>query len=242
VNHTLAPRDRLIVALDVESFDATRALVADLAPHVGWFKIGPVMFTREGPRVCELVTSSHAKLFLDLKFHDIPNTVQGAVKSALEMGADMVTLHASGGPTMLSAARAAAEEAGRPDAILVAVTVLTHLTPAEFNATFGAARPVTESVVALARIAHEGNMSGVVASAQELPAIRAAMGRDFVVVTPGIRLPDAKQDDQTRVVTPEQAVRDGADYLVVGRPIIAAKDPVAACNDVLARMTSAIVS
>jgi orotidine-5'-phosphate decarboxylase len=143
---------------------------------------------------------------------------------------------------MLSAARAAAEEAGKPDAILVAVTVLTHLSPAEFNATFASTRPVEESVVALARVAREGNMSGVVASAQELPAIRRAMGRDFVVVTPGIRLPDAGKDDQTRVVTPEQAVRDGADYLVVGRPIIAAKDPVAACHDVLARMTSSIVS
>jgi orotidine-5'-phosphate decarboxylase len=228
------------VALDVDSFDAARTLVSSLSPHAGWFKIGPVMFTREGPRVCDLVTKSGAKLFLDLKFHDIPNTVQGAVKSALALGAEMITLHASGGPTMLSAARAAAEEAGKRDALLVAVTVLTHLTPAEFNATFASTRPIEDSVVALARVAREGNMSGVVASAQELPAIRQAMGRDFVVVTPGIRLPDAKQDDQTRVVTPEQAVRDGADYLVVGRPIIAAKDPVAACRDVLARMQSAV--
>jgi orotidine-5'-phosphate decarboxylase len=162
------------------------------------------------------------------------------VKGALAMGAQMITLHASGGPTMLSAARAAAEEAGQPDAILVAVTVLTHLSPAEFNATLASTRPVEESVVALARVAKEGNMSGVVASARELPAIKRAMGRDFVVVTPGIRLPDAKQDDQTRVVTPEQAVRDGADYLVVGRPIIAAKDPLAACRDVIARMESGV--
>jgi len=237
-----ASQQRLIVALDVDSLDAARALVASLSPYVGWFKIGPVMFTREGPRVCEVVTNSSARLFLDLKFHDIPNTVEGAVKSALALGAEMITLHASGGPTMLSAARAAAGEAGKPDAILVAVTVLTHLSPAEFNATFASTRPVEESVVALARVAREGKMSGVVASAQELPAIRRAMGTDFVVVTPGIRLPDAKQDDQTRVVTPEQAVRDGADYIVVGRPIIAAKDPVAACNDVLARMASATVS
>jgi orotidine-5'-phosphate decarboxylase len=233
-------KQRLIVALDVDSFDDARALVALLGDHVGWFKIGPVLFTREGPRVCELVKKSGARLFLDLKFHDIPNTVRGAVKSALALGADMMTLHASGGPTMLSAGRTAAEESGRADAILVAVTVLTHLSPAEFNATFASTRPVAESVVALARVAREGRMSGVVASAQELPAIRQAMGRDFVVVTPGIRLPDAKQDDQTRVVTPEQAVRDGADYLVVGRPIIAAKDPVAACRDVLERMQSAV--
>ena len=237
---TAAAKQRLIVALDVESFDEARTLIAALGGSVGWFKIGPVLFMREGPRVCELVRNSGSRLFLDLKFHDIPNTVQGAVKGALAMGADMITLHASGGPTMLSAARAAAEQAGRPEAILVAVTVLTHLSPAEFNATFASTRPVEESVVALARVAREGNMSGVVASARELPAIKHALGKDFVVVTPGIRLPDAKLDDQTRVVTPEQAMRDGADYLVVGRPIIAAKDPVAACHDVLARMQSAV--
>jgi orotidine-5'-phosphate decarboxylase len=233
-------KQRLIVALDVDSFDDARALVAVLGDQVGWFKIGPVLFTREGPRVLDVVKKSGARLFLDLKFHDIPNTVQGAVKNALAMGADMITLHASGGPTMLSAARTAAEESGRPDAILVAVTVLTHLSPAEFNATFGSTRPVAESVVALARVAKEGRMSGVVASAQELPAIKQALGRDFIVVTPGIRLPDARKDDQTRVVTPEQAVRDGADYLVVGRPIIGAKDPVAACREVLERMQSAV--
>src|SRR5262249_59950380 len=112
----------------------------------------------------------------------------------------------------------------------------------EYNATYGTSRPVAESVVALARVAREGRMSGVVASAQELPAIKQAMGRDFVVVTPGIRLPDAKQDDQTRVVTPEQAGRDGADYLVVGRPIIGARDPVAACREVLDRMQSAVAT
>jgi len=233
---TTQPSDRLIVALDVDSYDAARVLVASLGAHVGWFKIGPVLFTREGPRVLELVKKSGARLFLDLKFHDIPNTVQGAVRNAVAMGVDMMTLHASGGPTMLSAARAAAEQAGKPDTILVAVTVLTHLSPAEFNATYGSTRSVAESVVALANVAKEGRMSGVVASAQELPAIKRAMGRDFVVVTPGIRLPDAKQDDQTRVVTPEQAIRDGADYLVVGRPITAARDPVAACREILARM------
>ncbi len=240
MNSTLAPKERLIVALDVDSYDEARALAAALSAHAGWFKIGPVLFTREGPRVCELVRDSGARLFLDLKLHDIPNTVQGAVKNALAIGAEMITLHASGGPTMLSAARTAAVDAGRPEAILVAVTVLTHLTPGEFNATFASTRTVVESVVALARVALEGRMSGVVASAQELPAIRAAMGKGFVVVTPGIRLPDATKDDQTRVVTPDQAIRDGADYLVVGRPIIAAKDPVAACRDVLSRMQSAV--
>jgi len=231
--------DRLIVALDVDSLDAARALVASLSPHAGWFKIGSVLFTREGPRVCTLVKESGAKLFLDLKYHDIPNTVAGAVKNALALGADMITLHASGGPTMLRAARTAADEAGRSDVVLVAVTVLTHLDEREFNATFGVGRKVEESVLAFARVAHEGGMTGVVASAQELPAIKRAMGKNFVVVTPGIRLPDAGKDDQTRVVTPEQAIRDGADYLVVGRPIIAAKDPAAAARAVVDRMQTA---
>ena len=230
------PRDRLIVALDVDTHAAASSLVASLAPHVGWFKIGSVLFTREGPRVCGLVKDSGARLFLDLKYHDIPNTVAGAVRNALALGADMITLHASGGPTMLRAACNAADESGRRDVVLVAVTVLTHLDEPELNAVFGTQAPVEERVLALARVAREGGVTGVVASAHELPAIKRAMGKDFVVVTPGIRLPDAKQDDQTRVVTPEQAIRDGADYIVVGRPIIAAKDPAAAARGILQRM------
>jgi len=232
----LRASSRLIVALDVDSHAAASALVASLSPHVGWFKIGSVLFTREGPPVCALVKDSGARLFLDLKYHDIPNTVAGAVRNALALGADMITLHASGGPTMLRAARDAANEAGRGDVILVAVTVLTHLDEKEMNAVFGAKERVEDRVLALARVAREGGMTGVVASALELPAIKRAMGNDFVVVTPGIRLPDAKQDDQARVVTPEQAIKAGADYIVVGRPIIAAKDPAAAARGIVARM------
>ncbi len=233
---TRSPSDRLIVALDVDSHDAARDLVHALSPHAGWFKIGSVLFTREGPRVCRLVREAGARLFLDLKFHDIPNTVQGAVTNAFAIGADMITLHASGGPTMLRAAREAADSSGRDDAILVAVTVLTHLDAGELAQVSGGERPVEDTVVSLARIARDAGMSGVVASARELPAIRRALGRECVVVTPGIRLPDSGRDDQTRVVTPEQAIRDGADYLVVGRPIIAAADPIAACRDILSRM------
>lgn len=226
--------ERLIVALDVDSAAAARALVEELSPHAGWFKVGSVLFTREGPGICEDIKQAGAKLFLDLKFHDIPNTVQGAVKNAVAIGADMLTLHASGGPTMLRAAR----EAAGGDVILVAVTVLTHLSEAEWNGTFHSKRPVEETVVSLAQTARDAGMNGVVASARELPAIKRALGKECVVVTPGIRLPDAGKDDQTRVVTPGRAVRDGADYLVVGRPIIAAADPVAACRAVLADMAS----
>lgn len=226
--------ERLIVALDVDSAAAARALVETLSPHAGWFKVGSVLFTREGPGICEDIKQAGAKLFLDLKFHDIPNTVQGAVKNAVAIGADMLTLHASGGPTMLRAAR----EAAGGGVILVAVTVLTHLSEAEWNGTFQSKRPVEETVVSLAQTARDAGMNGVVASARELPAIKRALGKECVVVTPGIRLPDAGKDDQTRVVTPGQAVRDGADYLVVGRPIIAAADPVAACRAVLADMAT----
>lgn len=231
--------DRLIVAIDVDSLAAARALIGTLASRVRWFKIGSELFTREGPAAARLVKESGAKLFLDLKYHDIPNQVQGSVRSALALGADLLTLHASGGPAMLRAARQAADEANRKDAILVAVTVLTHFSESEFNSIFATTRALEASVLALARVAREGGMNGVVASARELPAIKRELGNDFFVVTPGIRLPNAGKDDQTRVVTPDQAIRDGADFIVVGRPITAAADPIAACDDVLRRMSHA---
>jgi orotidine-5'-phosphate decarboxylase len=235
----MTPSDRLIVAVDVDSLDAARALVTTLSPLARWFKIGSELFTREGPAAAHLVKNSGAKLFLDLKFHDIPNTVQRAVKSALALGADMMTIHASGGPAMLRAARSAADDAKREDVLLVAVTVLTHFSETEFNSVFPTSRKLEDNVLALAKIARSGGLDGVVASAHELHAIKHAMGRDFLVVTPGIRLAGAGKDDQTRVVTPQQAIRDGADFIVVGRPITAAQDPLAACDEVLRQMGDA---
>ena len=240
MNSPLFSADRLIVAVDVDSLQAARTLVQDLAPQVRWFKIGFELFTREGPAAAQLVKDAGANLFLDLKFHDIPNTVRGGVKSALAHGADLLTLHASGGPTMLRAARDAADEAGRSDAILVGVTVLTHFSESDFNALFDSKRKMEDTVIALAKAARAGGMNGVVASARELPAIKRAIARDFIVVTPGIRLAGAGKDDQTRVVTPDQAIRDGADFIVVGRPITGAMDPPAACDEVLRQMTDAM--
>ena len=240
MNSPLVSADRLIVAVDVDSLQAARTLVQDLAPQVRWFKIGFELFTREGPAAAQLVKDAGANLFLDLKFHDIPNTVRGGVKSALAHGADLLTLHASGGPTMLRAARDAADEAGRSDAILVGVTVLTHFSESDFNALFDSKRKMEDTVIALAKAARAGGMNGVVASARELPAIKRAIARDFIVVTPGIRLAGAGKDDQTRVVTPDQAIRDGADFIVVGRPITGAMDPPAACDEVLRQMTDAM--
>jgi orotidine-5'-phosphate decarboxylase len=151
----------------------------------------------------------------------------------------MMTLHASGGAAMLRAGREAVEASGRSDVVLVGVTVLTHHSENDFNSIFASTRKVEDSVLALARVARDGGMNGVVASARELPAIKRGVARDFVVVTPGIRLPGAGKDDQTRVVTPEQAIKDGADYIVVGRPITGAKDPLAAADEFLRRMADA---
>jgi orotidine-5'-phosphate decarboxylase len=234
----LNPSERLIVALDVEGYDAAAAMVERLSPDVRWFKIGATLFTREGPRVCRLVKEAGAKLFLDLKYHDIPNTVAGAVASAMSLECDMLTVHTSGGVEMMRRAREASESAGGSDVIIVGVTVLTSFAGEAFVGQFASTQSPQDMVVSLARMAREAGIAGVVASAQELRLIKDAMGEGFVVVTPGIRLPDAGKDDQTRVVTPEAAVRDGADYIVVGRPVIAAPDPAAAARNILERMAT----
>ena len=229
---------KLVVALDVKSYEEAETLVDRLSPLAGWFKIGSVMFTREGPRVCRLIKDSGAGLFLDLKFHDIPNTVRGAVISAASLGADMLTVHLSGGEGMLEAAVRGREEAGRKDMIIVGVTVLTHLTFEDFHSLFVTERSTKETVLALTKLAERCGLNGVVASAKELTLIRRHVGPEFIVVTPGIRMPDAASDDQVRIVTPRRAIGDGASYIVVGRPIIAAKDPVAACREILVNMAS----
>lgn len=223
--------DKLIVALDVEDFAEAASLIERLSPMAGWFKVGSRLFTREGPRVCELVKSAGARLFLDLKFHDIPNTVYGAVESAVALNADMMTLHTSGGEAMMRAAVRAVADAGASGIRLVGVTVLTHFKLDEFISLFSSTSAQEEMVLTLAGVAQRSGLDGVVASAQELPVLKKRFGPDFSVVTPGIRLPDAEAtDDQARVVTPEKAIGDGADFIVVGRPIIAAHDPEAACG------------
>jgi orotidine-5'-phosphate decarboxylase len=229
---------KLVVALDVKSYEEAENLVGKLSPFAGWFKIGSVMFTREGPKVCQMIKDSGAGLFLDLKYHDIPNTVSGAVTSAAALGADMLTVHLSGGQAMLEAAVRAREDAGRKDMIIVGVTVLTHLTFEDFHSLFVTERSTKETVLALAKLANQCGLNGVVASAKELPLIRRHLGPDFTVVTPGIRMADAAGDDQVRIVTPRRAIEDGASYIVVGRPIIAAPDPVDACRQILDNMAS----
>jgi len=231
-------RHRLIVALDVGGYDEAAKLVETLAPLAGYFKVGSVLFTREGPRICRLVKDAGVGLFLDMKFHDIPNTVHGAVRSACDLDADMLTVHLSGGEAMLEAARKAKEESGKKDLKIVGVTVLTHLTFEDFHSLFLSDRSKNETVLALAKLAGKCGLDGVVASALELPLIRRHMGPDFAVVTPGIRLPGAERDDQVRVATPKKAIQAGASHIVVGRPITAAPDPLKACQRILEDMAS----
>jgi orotidine-5'-phosphate decarboxylase len=231
--------ERLIVALDVDTYEQAGPLIQDIAPLVKWIKIGSRLFTREGPRVCELVRSHDLQLFLDLKFHDIPNTVFGAVQSALKLGAGMMTLHASGGTAMMREAVRAVEEAGKRDVLLLGVTVLTHLRIDDFVTLFSSTCAPREMVLNLASLAQQAGLKGVVASARELKILKGHLGEEFVVVTPGIRLEGENgRDDQVRVMTPDRAVADGADYIVVGRPIIAAADPAGACRRVIELMRS----
>jgi orotidine-5'-phosphate decarboxylase len=229
----------VLVALDVDSAAHATALADALRGSVGGFKIGKQLFTAEGPAIVRALAERGDAVFLDLKFHDIPNTVAGAVASAVATGAWMVNVHASGGRRMMQAAATAAAEAaakaGRDRPLVIAVTVLTSLDTAQLRET-GVDREVLPQVVHLARLAQESGVDGVVASPQEIGAIRGACGPDFLIVTPGIRLASASpgSDDQARTLGPAEAVAAGASYLVVGRPITGAANPRAAAEQVAA--------
>ena len=229
------PRERLLVALDVERGDRAIELAKQLRGVAGGVKVGSRLFTLEGPALVRTLVEAGARVFLDLKFHDIPNTVAQAVESAVQTGAWMINVHAAGGvPMMQAAARAgrdAAARANRPAPLLIAVTVLTSMDD-ETLRSVGVQRPLLEQVVTLARMTQEAGLDGVVASPQETAAIRAACGPGFAIVTPGIRGASAggEKHDQSRTMGPAEAVAAGASYLVVGRPIIAAPNPVEAAT------------
>ena len=224
---------RLLVALDVDSGARALELVSTLKGIAGGFKIGTRLFTLEGPSLVRELVSRGERVFLDLKFHDIPNTVAQAVESAVHTGAWMINVHASGGIPMMEGAvkagRSTAQRLGQPPPLLIAVTVLTSMNDAVLR-DIGVHRPMPDQVIALARMTQDAGMDGVVASPQETAAIRRTCGDTFLIVTPGIRgaSAQAKPDDQTRTMGPAEAVRAGASYIVVGRPIIAAADPLGA--------------
>jgi orotidine-5'-phosphate decarboxylase len=243
---TMPTKEKIIVALDVPSAEAAVRVAETLRGHVGMFKAGLEVFTAEGPAVVrELVAAGH-RVFLDLKLHDIPNTVRAAAQQAGMLGASLLTVHASGGRKMMEAAvegvRAAAKARGvtRPTRVL-AVTALTSLGAADL-AEVGLQGTPEEVVMRLARLAQASVVDGVVASPREIGAIRRACGADFLIVTPGIRPVAGASDDQARTATPATAIRAGADYLVIGRPITGAADPAAAADDIASEMEAALVA
>jgi orotidine-5'-phosphate decarboxylase len=228
---------KLIVALDVDSLQRARSLVEILRDVVGMFKIGSQLFTAVGPGIVREIISAGGRVFLDLKFHDIPNTVAGAAVEATRLGVSIFNVHAAGGSEMMRRAAAAVSEVSEREALprprVIAVTALTSIDAAALAAT-GVTSTVDQQVLLLARLAEAGNMDGVVASSLEVPLIRAAIPRkDFLIVTPGVRPSVWDRADQKRVMSPAEAVRAGSDYLVIGRPIIEADDPVQAAHAVI---------
>lgn len=216
---------KIIVALDYSDARAAQEMVARLDPALCRVKVGKELFTAAGPALVEALVARGFGVFLDLKFHDIPNTVAGACKAAARLGVWMMNVHASGGRAMMQAAREALAS-GTQHPRLIAVTVLTSMTQSDL-ADIGMQGQPDEAVLRLARLAQSAGLDGVVCSAQEARVLRAACGAGFNLITPGIRPAEAAQDDQKRVMTPRAAIDAGADYLVIGRPITQAADPVA---------------
>jgi orotidine-5'-phosphate decarboxylase len=233
----LQPRDRLIVALDVPGATQARHVVQTLGGAATTYKIGKQLFTAEGPQVVRDLVSSGRKVFLDLKFHDIPNTVAGAVKAAADLGVSMMTVHASGGSKML---KAAAEAGARSSAapMILAVTVLTSLSDSDLQE-LGIASNVPTQALRLGALARTAGCGGLVASAQEAQELRRELGDGFAIVTPGIRPAGSAAGDQARVVTPSHAIAAGATYLVVGRPILDAPDPAKAAEQIVHEIEAA---
>ena len=237
----MLPRDRILVALDTPDLARAKALATALSGLVGGLKIGKEFFAAHGPQGVREVAGGQA-LFLDLKFHDIPNTVAGALRAAVDLEPRIVTVHASGGQAMMAAAAEAVRDAAAARGIqrprLIGVTVLTSLDDADLDAV-GQRGPATDQVLRLARLAQDSGLDGVVCSPREIAGLREALGPDFLLVVPGIRPDWAAKGDQKRVTTPIEALAAGADYLVIGRPITGAEDPAAAARRIAEELAAA---
>ncbi|MBZ0221135.1 MAG: orotidine-5'-phosphate decarboxylase [Candidatus Methylomirabilis sp.] len=234
---SLSPKDRIIFALDVPDLEGARKYIGLLKDHVGVFKIGLELFVSSGPEVVRTVREIGGRgVFLDLKFHDIPETVKGAMRSAVALGADFITVHTSDGSSML---KAAAEAAGNTK--VLGVTVLTSLSRESFPDAGIDANFTPESLVLhRAGVAKAAGCAGVVCSGLEAKAVREALGPDFLIVTPGVRTAEDAKGDQKRIVTPFEAISNGADYIVAGRPIRDAKDPAGAAERIASEIENAI--
>ncbi len=233
-------RERLIVALDVPSASAAIGLIDQLESRCRWFKVGLELFVQAGPAILDVLAARGHSVFLDLKFHDIPNTVAGAVRSAADCGVRMMTVHALGGPAMLSAARDALARVANPPELL-AVTVLTSMDGFQLGSV-GLSDRASEQVERLAKVGLEAGIRGFVCSPQEVGLLRVLAGADAVLVIPGIRPAGTEAGDQKRVATPADALRQGASFLVVGRPITQAPDPAEAADRILQEMAAGLRS
>ena len=221
----------LILALDVGDLKTAKKFVQNLKDYIDIFKIGSILFTREGPAVIRMIKRLRKKVFLDLKYHDIPNTVGMAVKSARELGIDMLTIHTSGGFEMM---QEAVRNKGKM--FLFGVTVLTSIDKKILKFQLGVDRDVKKQVVMLAKMAKMAGLDGVVASGNEIEQIRRACGRNFLILVPGVRPSGEAHGDQKRVVAPSDALRRGANFIVVGRPILKASDPVKITESIIKEM------
>jgi orotidine-5'-phosphate decarboxylase len=235
----LHPHERTFVALDTTDLAYALDLANALSGHVGGMKVGKEFFTACGPDGVRAVTDCGMPVFLDLKFHDIPNTVAGAVKASLALSPCMVNVHACGGETMMRAAAQSAEAAGEGRPLVLGVTVLTSMDESDLQG-IGVESSVPDQVLRLASLAQFSGMDGVVCSAREVEDLREHLGKEFKLVVPGIRPQWASSDDQKRIVTPAAAIAIGADYLVIGRPITGAGDPVEAADKIAAEIAAGI--
>ena len=236
----LTARERLVLALDVDDFKKADELVDKLSNYVGVFKIGSQLFTAEGAKVVNMVNEKGGKVFLDLKFHDIPNTVARAAEVAAKLGVYIFNVHTSGGYEMMKAAAEASKKIslalGVRKPLILGVTLLTSINQEILEKEIGIKKRLEEQVVHLAKLAKTAGLDGVVASSWEIKEIRKVCGEDFVILTPGIRPVGKSSDDQKRIMTPREAVKLGADFLVVGRPIRNAANPIEAAKKILREM------